>query len=1678
MTTTAPYVKSLTCLFIVLLSTVTFGQSDAIYQVGFAKVDITPDYPVRLNGFGFRREESEGVSQSVFARAMAISQTDAPPLVIIAVDNLGLRLPQVDRIAEQLKQSRGLPRENFALTFSHSHCAPKVNGASDNIFSQAIPPEHQEHLDRYSEEIIGLIVQAATEAIDSRQPATLHRSTGTVGFAKNRRPMGGPTDHDLPTLIARDPNTQAVRGVYVSYACHCVTLRFNQISGDWAGYAAEGIERQFPDSVALVSIGAGSDQNPIDMSVDDVSIAQRQGAEIASEVKRLAETKALPISGPLSAQLQRISLPLNPLPSREQFAELAEKNSNAAVRYNATTQLAKLDRGEPLLTEIDYPIQTFVFGNSLCMSFLAGEVCVDYSIRLKSEIDRKRYWLNTYSNDFCSYIPSERLVGEGGYGGGAEVPYFALPTTLAAGLEQRIVDEVHRQVPDEFVIPEGVQGVAPKSPKDALQSMQTHDDLEIELVAAEPLVRDPVAIDFGVDGSVWVAQMSDYGRGVYEKFEHHGQVRRLSDTTGDGQFDKAVTFVDGLRFPTDVKVWRDGLLICDAPDILLARDTDGDGVADSVDKLFSGFEIVNAQARVNSLRWGIDNWIYGSCGLFGGKILSHKTGQTHNIVGRDFRMNPDTGEIQAVAGRTQQGRSQNDWGDWFGCTNSSLLLHYASDARYDSRNALVSLPTPTGLTGGAETRRLFPPEELVQFALSGASGNATAACGLDIYRDNQLGEEYLNNAFTCEPVNQLVHRSVLQPTGIDYQVSRGANETESEFLTSTDRWFRPVQARTGPDGSLWVVDMYRYVIEHSRWIPQATLAELDVYAGQSMGRIYRVRPKSDQPAAPTPAASSAPFDLTGKSDLQLAMLLKSSNGTVRDLAHQMLFWNSPSDPVADQLRAIVAEAPLAASRIHALALLSAWQKLDAPTLLVALANTHDEVVRHGIRFAEPMLDDDAALRDAVIRHAAHASPRVRRQVAWSLGELKHASAIPALTALASKTETDRYVRAAAISSLNPTNVSAMLAAYVALPPAQQQPESLQQILRTAIRLGDAEGINASASQVLPAIASDDAAANRLLIELLDSADARIGNAKIAWTPELKQAVQEAHRRAIETLDPNALALLGRYRGAATTQLLTSGDQPSVADELSMANVLDAISQRVSARHAAPLQVAAINALAKTRHPDAAELLLERYREVSASAQAAILDNLIARNDWSLTLLDTIAEGDLRANILDADRRGKLLSHADETIRQRAKSALEMAGSPSRAAILDTFKASLKLAGDVDRGRAVFRKQCSACHRVEEHGFVVGPDLTALTNRDPQWMLSAILDPNREVDARYVSWSALSEDGRVLSGLVVEENAAMIRLRESGGKEHELLRDSIEQLRASDRSLMPEGLEKDMTTQEVSDLIAYVIHSIGTPAPMAADQPLPRQAHAIAPFLLDESQSIERRQQAIDQRPGMGPAILNLLAVDLRADDLATQYKRIPWIWRVALAIGRRSDDGELHDALESSLPRSGDPLLDWQAVVIGGGLINGLTQIGQWPSDRIAAILDADPSLAPRWQQTLAMSAAMADDDAVKNGTRYDALRIVALDDPEKAIPHLKRYLGADINGELQMGAVSGLADIDAPQIAALLIESLPGLTARNRQLAIEGLLRTPTRREALKAAFAKDAKLLTAEEAKQLAQP
>ncbi|MDQ3623652.1 MAG: FG-GAP-like repeat-containing protein, partial [Verrucomicrobiota bacterium] len=385
----------------------------------------------------------------------------------------------------------------------------------------------------------------------------------------------------------------------------------------------------------------------------------------------------------------------------------------------------------------------------------------------------------------------------------------------------------------------------PKSPEESLACLRARPGFKAELVAAEPLVVDPIAFEWDARGRLWVVEMRDYPLGMDGKGKPGGVIKVLEDTNADGRYDAATPFLEGLPFPTGVMPWRNGVLVAATPDLFYAEDTDGDGRADARRVLFTGFKEGNQQHRFNGFEYGLDNWICCANGDSGGTVRSIATGATLNLSGRDFRFRPDTGEMQAIEGQAQYGRRCDDWGNWFGNNNPTWLWHYPIPERYLARNPqLVVKSLKRVLANYPEPTRVFPLSvPPIRFNQPQSLNHVTSACSAAPYRDDLFGPEFATSVFISEPVHNVVHREVLAPEGVSFKSQRAADERDSEFLASTDNWFRPTMLKTGPDGALYIADMYRFVLEHPEWIAPEAQARLDLRAGEDKGRIYRVVPE-------------------------------------------------------------------------------------------------------------------------------------------------------------------------------------------------------------------------------------------------------------------------------------------------------------------------------------------------------------------------------------------------------------------------------------------------------------------------------------------------------------------------------------------------------------------------------------------------------------------------------------------------------------------------------------------------------------------------------------------------------------------------------------------------------------------------------------------------------------------
>jgi putative membrane-bound dehydrogenase-like protein len=881
--------------------------------------------------------------------------------------------------------------------------------------------------------------------------------------------------------------------------------------------------------------------------------------------------------------------------------------------------------------------------------------------------------------------------------------------------------------------------------------------------------------------------MADYPLGRTGKFDPGGRVVFLEDTNGDGIFGRSTVFLDNLPFPTGVLPWRKGVLICAAPDILYAEDSDGDGRADKVEKLYSGFGTDNYQARVNSLQYGLDGWVYGSCGLFGGNIRCAKTGKTVALGDRDFRIKPDTGELEPATGRTQQGRVRDDRGNWFGCDNSNLIRHYVLDDHYLRRNPFVAYPNAS--VNVEPSNKLFSLKTDAQrFALSGPPNTVTAACGLGIYRDDLMGKEYYGNSFTCEPVNLLVTRRILKPTGSTFKAERAADEQESEFLASTDNWHRPVHVTTGPDGGLWVADMYRYLIEHPRWVPAADMAKIDPRAGSGLGRIYRVRP-ADKPLRPWVRLDK--LDTAG-----LVAALDSPNGWQRDMAMMMLVWKN--DPAAkDPLEKLARESKNGLARMQALCTLD-WLGAAGNELTAAALNDPDPgVSRHAVRLAERHPRPERLfLADLLVPPLD--DPHVRMQLAYSAGAWDSAAAA-VLGLLVRLNSDDPHLTAAVLSSLRKENLPAFASLMSeASGRGGPPPRVMRDVLATAAGIDN----GASLVELLGAVTRADAAPFRpwqfaAVVGALDSLE-RQGKAWDNLAPEIRKTVEPAIAFARK---------LGEKPDAAEADLLAAlpllGRDPAARGE-----DVKRLAGLLAAKRPAAVQLAAVNTLARISDNAVPPALVGAWGSASPALRGRILDALLARPAWHPELLAAIEKDAIPAGQIDAARRQRLTDHPDAAIRARAAKLFAAANS-DRQKVIDDYKAALALTGDKTRGKAVFAKSCSACHQLEGVGSAVGPDLATIANKSPLYLLTEILDPSRNLDSRYAEYRAITRDDRTVTGILVSETATAITLRGQQGKEETILRSELESLRGSGKSLMPEGLEKDVTKQDMADLLTYL-----------------------------------------------------------------------------------------------------------------------------------------------------------------------------------------------------------------------------------------------------------------------------
>lgn len=657
--------------------------------------------------------------------------------------------------------------------------------------------------------------------------------------------------------------------------------------------------------------------------------------------------------------------------------------------------------------------------------------------------------------------------------------------------------------------------IAPLEPDKAMASFKVAKGFRIEMAAHEPMVVDPIAMAFDEQSRLFVVEMRGYSEDADKNL---GRIRLLVDTDNDGRFDKSTIYLDHLSWPTAITCFDGGVFIAVAPDILYCKDIDGDGVADIRKRVFTGFGRGNVQGLVNTLKWGLDHRIHGATSSSGGLIkrVYDPKSVAINLRGRDFSFDPRKLDLRPESGGAQHGMSFDEWGRKFVCSNSDHLQAVMYEDRYAARNPYLASPrsrvsiatdgpqAPVFRISPVEPWRIVRTRLRVAKAVPGPiegggkpAGYFTGATGATIYTGGQFGPSFTDGgnhglAIIGDVGSNIVHRKLVVAKGVGFEANR--IDDKSEFVASKDIWFRPAQFANGPDGALYIADMYREVIEHPKSLPPVIKKHLDLTSGRDRGRIYRV--VADNFVQPKRQS------LAEMSTLQLVQTFESRIGWRRWTADRLLYERNDTAAAAP-LRKLASASQSAVARMHAINALVGLGAANEKDIVLGLSDTDPHVREIAIRLAEPMAPGSRKVRDALLStihsQAWAADARIRYQLAFTLGGLKDDRRIAALAHTLKADGRDPWIRFAVLSSLRKeadTLLSLIKAdkAFSGSATGKLVIADLTKLVATVKRVGDkvaAPNITSATNKR----SADDVAAKNKLIESYRPALTMAGNAK-------------------------------------------------------------------------------------------------------------------------------------------------------------------------------------------------------------------------------------------------------------------------------------------------------------------------------------------------------------------------------------------------------------------------------------------------------------------------------------------------------------------------------------------------------------------------------------------------------
>lgn len=981
---------------------------------------------------------------------------------------------------------------------------------------------------------------------------------------------------------------------------------------------------------------------------------------------------------------------------------------------------------------------------------------------------------------------------------------------------------------------------APLDPAESVKHMVVPVGFEPRLFAAEPDIGKPICLAWDERGRLWIAETVDYPNEIKPAGEGRDRIRICEDTDGDGRADKFTVFAEKLSIPTSLTFSRGGVIVNQAPDTLYLKDTDGDDVADERSVLFTGWGTADTHAGPSNLHYGLDNWVYGMVGYSG--FQGTVGDERHSFRTGFYRFRPDGSKLEFL-----RNTNNNSWG--VGFSEEGVLFGSTANG-----NPSEYLPIPNRyyeavrgwsssvLTGIAESNRFDPITDKVRQVDN--HGGFTAGAGHALYTARNYPAEYWNKtAFVAEPTGHLVATFVIHPEGAGFRSRNSWN-----LVASDDEWTSPIAAEVGPDGNVWFIDWYNFIVQHNPTPAGFKTGKGNAYETElrdkKHGRIYRLVYTGAAPAQPgagEAAKRPAVQSLKQATPGQLVEALKSDNMFWRLHAQRLLVERGKKDIVPALLELVndpaADEIGLNGAAIHALWTLQGIGALDgsnaAAMTAVAQACRHKSAgVRRNAVQVLPL--EDPANRTLVeSRLDPREEPQVRLAALLALADAAPSagSAARVLDCLVQNLATkDRWIADAATAAAARSSL----------------PFLIEASRRSARQLGDAalrEPISLVAGHFARSGAGEQAVP---LLEALAAGQPAVAEAVIAgldrgWPKDkpvaLGQAGEAALVKLFESSAPAArsrlVALstrwgsrrLGQFATEIAESLLAQIEDDKQTDPARIAAAGQLIDFRkndaetaarllklVSPRTSPELARGFIEAVGRSEAPAVGQAIIENLAALSPAVRGVALRVLLARADWTAALIDAVDKGQVAFSDLSLDQRQGLAAHPDKKIAERARQLLAKGGGlpdPDRQKVVDGLLPHLAKSGDAALGKEIFKKHCTKCHVHSGEGARIGPDLTGMAVHPKEELLIHIIDPSRSVEGNFRIYSVVTTDGRVINGLLASESKTAIELFDAEGKKHAIQRDDVDELIASTKSLMPEGFEKQMSADELVNLLEFL-----------------------------------------------------------------------------------------------------------------------------------------------------------------------------------------------------------------------------------------------------------------------------